>query len=45
MLSHADMLWDLAKQHQRDMIADADDERLLASARRHRRASRRHRHE
>jgi hypothetical protein len=42
MMSQPEMLWELAKQHQRDLIGDADQRRLLSSARRHRR-NRRHR--
>jgi hypothetical protein len=45
MLTHPDMLWDLARQHQRELIDEAQRSRLLAAARRHRRSSSRRRHE
>ena len=45
MLTHPEMLRDLAKQHQRTLISEAEKERLLNSAGRHRRTSPRRRHE
>jgi hypothetical protein len=36
MLTHPELLWDLAKQHQRELISEAEQQRLLATARRHR---------
>ena len=45
MLTNPYLLWDLAKQHQRELIEEAEHDRLLAAARRHRRSlgHRRHR--
>jgi hypothetical protein len=45
MMTHPDLLWDLAKQHQRTLISEAEQERLLGASRRHRRTSPRRRHE
>jgi len=45
MMTHPDMLWDLAKQHQRALITEAEQERLLSASRRHRRTRPRRRHE
>jgi hypothetical protein len=44
MLTHPDLLWDLAKQHQRELISDAEQRRLLSVARCYRRAARARRH-
>jgi hypothetical protein len=38
MMTHPELLRDLAKLHQRDLISDAEQDRLLSSARRHRRS-------
>jgi hypothetical protein len=45
MFTHPDLIWDLAKQHQKDLIGEAERHRLLSAARRHRRAAARHPHE
>jgi hypothetical protein len=37
MMTHPDLMRDLAKQHQNDMIVDAEHQRLLNAARRRRR--------
>jgi hypothetical protein len=37
MLMHPDLLWTHAKQHQQELIAQADRHRLLSAARRARR--------
>jgi hypothetical protein len=37
MFTHPDLMWAQYKQHQSDLIADADTHRLLAVARRSRR--------
>jgi hypothetical protein len=37
MLTHPDLVWMQTKQHQRELIAEADRHRLLTSARRARR--------
>jgi hypothetical protein len=44
MLTPSDVLWALAKLHQRDLVTNAERERLLSAARRHRRSNTR-RHE
>jgi hypothetical protein len=38
MFIHPDLMWSQYKQHQSDLIAEADAYRLLAAARRSRRA-------
>jgi hypothetical protein len=38
MFNHPDLMWAQLKQHQSDLIAEADAYRLLAAARRSRRA-------
>ena len=38
MFTHPDLMWAQLKQHQSDLIAEADAYRLLATARRARRA-------
>ena len=38
MFTHPDLMWAQLKQHQNDLIAEADAYRLLAAARRSRRA-------
>ncbi len=38
MFTHPDLMWAQIKQHQSDLIAEADAYRLLAAARRSRRA-------
>ncbi len=38
MFIHPDLVWSQLKQHQSDLIAEADAHRLLAAARRSRRA-------
>jgi hypothetical protein len=43
MLIHPELLWDLAKQHQRELITEAEQQRLLSAARRHRRSAPRRR--
>jgi hypothetical protein len=45
MMNHPELLRDLAKLHQRDLIADAEQERLLSAARRYRRSRPRRRDE
>ncbi len=45
MMNHPELLRDLAKLHQQDLISEAEQERLLASARQHRRSRPRRRHE
>jgi hypothetical protein len=45
MMTHPELLRDLAREHQRDLMADADSERLLSAARRHRRSRPHRRHE
>lgn len=36
MWTHPDILWDLAKQHNDELVGDAERSRVLASARRRR---------
>lgn len=38
MFAHPDLIWAQLKQHESDLIAEADASRLLAAARRSRRA-------
>jgi hypothetical protein len=45
MLNHPELLFDLAKQHQRELISEAEQQRLLQTARRYRRSVPRRRHE
>jgi hypothetical protein len=45
MMTHPELLRDLAREHQRDLFTEAEAERLLSSARRHRRSRRQRRHE
>jgi hypothetical protein len=40
MFTHPDLVWSQLKQHESDLIADADASRLLAAARRSRRGRR-----
>jgi hypothetical protein len=40
MFTHPDLVWPQLKQHESDLIAEADASRLLAAARRFRRARR-----
>jgi hypothetical protein len=44
MMTHPELMLDLAKQHQKELIGEAEQHRLLTATRRYRRtmASRRH---
>ena len=45
MMPHPDLIRYLAKEHQHDMISDAEQQRLLNASRRHRRRMPRRRHQ
>jgi hypothetical protein len=43
MMAHPELIRMLAQQHRDDLIDEAEQQRLLSAARRHRRPHRRHR--
>jgi hypothetical protein len=45
MMAHAEMIRYLAKEHQHDLISDADQQRLLNASRRYRRRMPHRRHQ